>query len=812
MAKKILYLLVLLFIVQNVAAQSNLTNKEIIEFVAREKEKGNSNDEIVDKLRNGKTQDEKNATKINRMRTEETDETGKNNVKTDNPRLPENLTEEERLALSKSDQQGLDAMAQNEEETDPETVVFGRNIFNNEALTFEPSMNIPIPMNYVLGAGDRVIIDIWGASQSAIDEIVSPEGYIVVEGVGPMRIAGKTVEEANEYAKEVLGGIFSESSISLSVGSVRSIKVQVMGEVLTPGSYTLSALSTAFNALYAAGGINEIGTLRAIKVYRAGKLISTIDVYDYILNGNTAGDVRLQDNDVINVGPYDAVVTVRGKVKRPKLYEMKEGESLSALLNFSGGFTGDAYKEKIRVMRKANREYSMHTVQKEQIGDFKLYDGDLIYIDSIIPRYSNMVEISGAVFYPGQYQYGEEVKTLLDLIQAAGGVREDAFLERGVLQHRNFDNTIEARSLDLAGILNGTLPDVQLRNNDAIFIPSASEMEGDLIVSIQGEVRFAGDYRYAENTTIEDLILQAGGLTKTASKIKVEVYRRIYDPYARIEAGVSTEAYSFELNHDFALNGGTNFVLQPFDIVNVRRSPVHGEMLKVTASGEVAFSGEYVMTDNDYRLSDLIKSAGGFSKLAYVKGAYLTRRMTAEEWQQREVVLQNSKIELYEEALRSSDVDMNLLEALNDAKLQAPDHYPVAINLDAALKNPKGKFDLQLREGDILVVPKYSNTVKISGEVRRPITLTWEEGQNLKYYIKHAGGFSDLAKKNGVYVIYMNGNVEKLSKRSKKIEPGCEIVIPRKSVDKATVAEIMAYTTTATSIASMIALILTAIK
>lgn len=806
MTKRLFYLFALLFAMQNIVAQSNLTDKEIIEFVVKEQKKGNSKDDIVDKLKNKGAQDKTSAAKINRMRADEAIEKQKDQEVHNNMVGESNLSEDEKQVIYE------DQLLTDDGVTYKEKVVFGRDIFNNAALTFEPSMNIPIPSNYILGAGDRVIIDIWGASQSAIEEVISPEGYIVVEGIGPMRIAGKTVTEANDYAKEVLGEVFSESSISLTVGSVRSIKVQVMGEVRTPGSYTVSALSTAFNALYAAGGINSIGTLRAINIYRAGKLLSTIDVYDYILKGKTAGDVRLQDNDVINVGPYDAVVTVRGKVKRPKLYEMKSGETLSTLLDFSGGFTGDAYKEKIRVVRKSNREYSMHTVQKDQVGNFELCDGDLIYIDSIIPRYSNMVEISGAVFYPGQYQYGDDVKTILDLINAAGGVREDAFLERVVLQHKNFDNTIEAQALDLAGILNGTSPDVQLRNNDAVFIPSESEMKGDQIVTIQGEVRFAGDYRYAENTTIEDLILQAGGLTKTASKIKVEVYRRIYDPYARTETKTSVESYDFELNKDFVINQGTGFVLQPYDIVNVRRSPVHGEMHKITASGEVAFGGEFVMTDNDYRLSDLIKAAGGFTSAAYAKGAYLTRRLTAEEWKQREVLLHNSKIELYEEAFRSNDVDIALLDSLNNAKLLAPDYYPVAINLEAALKNPKGEFDIQLREGDVLVVPKYSNTVKVSGEVRRPITLTWEEGKNLKYYVKHAGGFSDLAKKRDAYVIYMNGNVEKLSKSSKKIEPGCEIVIPRKSMNRTSAAEIMAYTTTATSIASMIALILTAIK
>ena len=701
------------------------------------------------------------------------------------------------------------------EEIEPDAAqVFGRSIFNNKLLTFEPSMNMPTPANYVLGAGDQVIIDIWGASQTLIEDEISPDGYVVVEGVGPVYLAGKTVDAANAHLRSLFRNIFAESKVSLSVGNLRSIQIQVVGEVVVPGNYTLSSLSTVFNALYAAGGIGHLGTLRDIKVFRSGKEISKIDVYDFIFKGKLDGNVRLQDNDVISVGTYDVLVGIEGQVKRPMLYEMKKTETLSTLVNFSGGFSNTAYTEKIRVTRKSGREYSLHTVGKSEIGDFVLNDGDLIYVDSVISRFSNMVEITGAVFYPGQYQLGESVNTVYELIETAGGLREDAFLDRAVMHHRNYDNTIEAEALDIKGIVEGTVPDIALRNNDAIFIPSKSDMEGKKTLSIKGEVRFGGIYKYAENTTIEDLILQAGGLTQDASTAKIDVYRRIYDAEALEERDQKSEKFTFNLKDGFVIDGGDKFLLQPYDEVFVHRSPVSKKIESVSIKGAVNFAGYYAMLDREFRLSDLLKSAGGVSKSAYTKGAYMYRKMTEEEMNQREIQRNNTQLELFEEVLRSEkDVNIAILDSLYKAKYDDNEYYPLAIDLEKALANPGGDYDVILREGDVVTVPEYNSTVKISGEVMYPTTMNWQEGKSLSYYIKHAGGFANKAKRNGVYVINMNGSVEKLSSSSRDaIQPGCEIVVPRKGDRRISIGELTTISTATMSITTLVIALINLLK
>ncbi len=835
-------LVVLTFALQGIMAQS-MTDEQITDFILTEQQRGADQRTIaskllqkgvsVERLRRLKKkydaeQEQLGAVDLtgkskstSRLRKKELTKEEKSAMRNNNMMQSKRL---ENLQLTNSEKRkiyeeeieflDIDSVLYYKNLLKDETEVFGRNIFNNEFLTFEPALNIPIPPGYVLGAGDQILIDVWGASQTLVEGEISPDGNVVVEGVGPIYLAGLTVAEANKHVKNILGEIYGGSNVNLTVGAVRSVQVQVTGEVVAPGNYTLSALSTAFNALYAAGGVSELGTLRAINVYRRGKLISTIDVYDYILNGNTQTDVRLEDNDVVSVGAYDAIVNIQGKVKRPMLYELKSDETLSRLMLYSGSFSGDAYKENIRVVRKSGREYSIFTVGRSEFATFAMCDGDSVYVDSVIPRYSNLVEISGAVFYPGQYQFSEKINTVAALIEAAGGLREDAFLNRAVMHHRNYDNTIEAQALNIKGIMDGTVPDVPLRNNDAVFIPSKSEMEGEMTLKVGGEVRFEGVYKYAENTTIEDLILQAGGLTRAASSVKVDVFRQLYDPMAKEESENTSETYSFELKDGFVVDGDPDFVLMPFDEVYVRRSPIYTDKQNVTINGAVNFSGDYAIVRKDYKLSDLVEAAGGLSLSAYSKGAYLYRKMTEEELAQRETLLNTSQIELYEEALRSDKaMDLALLDSLYKAKLNMSDYYPVAINLESALENPGGLDDMLLREGDIITVPQYTSTVKISGEVRHPISINWQEGKKLSYYIEHAGGYSDAAKKNGVYAIYMNGNVEKISKNSKKaIQPGCEIVVPRKQERRLSTAEIMTMGTSAISIATMIVSLINVLK
>ena len=809
MAKKILLLLSFVFCLQFAVAQT-MSDEQIIQFVISEQEKGTSQNAIATKLVQRGVSPNRLLELKNKFESNGSLLGGTSAIKNvSRSRVNDEKNKEKQsqeTAKSADSQKKADKVESTKPASPEKPNVFGRNIFNNKLLTFAPYLDVPTPADYILGAKDFVFIDVWGASQNMIEAEISPDGTIVVEGVGPLRLAGKTVKAANEYLKEVLGNVYAGSDINLSVGKTRSIIVQVVGEVVTPGTYTMSALSTAYNALYAAGGITDIGTLRAINVFRNGKKVATIDVYDYIFNGKIDSNIRLQDNDVISVGAYDAIVNIQGKTKRPMMYEMKANETLSKLVQFSGGFTGDAYNEKVRVVRKAGREYSLFTVDRKNMNAFTMCDGDSVYVDSIISRFSNMIEIKGAVFFPGQYQYGEEINTVSELIAAAGGVREDAFLNRAVLHHRNLDNTIEAKAVDVNGIINGTSDDVALRSNDILFIPSESDMRGNQTVTVGGEVNMPGVYKFAENATIEDIILQAGGLTRAASKAKVDVFRQLHDPYALEEAETTAETYSFEIKDGFVVDGEKGFVLMPFDEVYVRRSPYHREIQNVEIKGAVNFEGEYALSSKNYRISDLVKAAGGLSNQAYAKGAYLFREITEEELVQRELLQTLSHVELYEEILRNDrSTNMAVLDSLYNTKINAGSMYPVAIDLEKAVKNPGGDDDMILRAGDVITVPEYTSTIKIKGEVKYPTAVNWQKGKSLRYYIDHAGGFGNMAKKRGVYVINMNGTVKKISRCSKKaIQPGSEIVIPRKSARKMSTSEIMAIGTSAISLSTMI--------
>ncbi|MCQ2075493.1 MAG: SLBB domain-containing protein [Bacteroidaceae bacterium] len=731
----------------------------------------------------------------------------------------DNMTPEEREATMNQQIEFLDidSILYYQDKLKDEMQVFGRNIFNNPNLTFEPNMNIATPSNYRLGAGDNVIIDVWGASQETFEGEISPDGTITIEGIGPIKLAGLSVSQANATLKQRMGRFYRDSNIQLSLGSTRSIQVQVMGEVNTPGTYTLSALSSSFNALYMAGGISDIGTLRDIKVYRNGRTIADIDVYDYILNGNIKGDVRLQDNDIIVVGAYDALVKITGRVKRPMYYEMKKGETTKTLLDYCGGFAGDAYKKNIRLVRKGgnNSEYSMHTIDEFSMGTFEVQDGDSLYVDSVIARFSNMAEVRGAVFHPGMYEVGRAISGVKDLIEAADGVLEGAFTNRAVMHRQREDMTLEVLSVDLKGILDGTTPDVPLRKNDVLFVPSRNDLITDQTLKISGEVIYPGTYQYATNTTLEDLVLQAGGLTNEASTAKVDVFRRIYDATATATNDTISKTFSFALKDGFVVDGKEGFTLEPFDEVVVRKSPSSNDLLSVSVTGQVNFSGNYTMTTKTYKLSDLVNAAGGLTHLAYAKGARLERQMTEEERQQRQTSLRSQQIALYETSLSADkNFDFNRADTLLTMKLDVGNTYPVAINLEEALADPDGAENITLRENDRLVIPQFSSTVKISGEVMYPISINYKEGESLNYYIKKAGGYASNARKSRVYAIYMNGSVELVNKHSNKaIQPGCEIVIPSKDAkEKMSTAEMMSMGTTAASISTMMVSIANLLK
>ena len=661
--------------------------------------------------------------------------------------------------------------------------VFGRDIFNRRMLTFEPNMNIATPANYVVGAGDRVIIDVYGASQKSEQLEVSPDGTITVEGFGPIYLAGLTVSAANEKIKQELGQRYKSSNIRMTVGQTRTISVNVMGEVTAPGTYTLSAFATVFHAIYMAGGVTGVGTLRSIKVYRGGRQLTVVDVYDYILNGKLAGNVRLADNDVIVVGPYDCLVDISGQVKRPMAYEMRKGESLATLLKYAGGFTSKAYKKGIQVNRVSGEQYSAYNVQEFDISSFKLMDGDSVTVDSILERYANTVQIKGAVFHPGMFDLGGTNNTVRSLIESAGGLTEDAFTAHAVLHRMKPDRVRKVLSVDIEGIMAGTIADMPLENEDILFIPFRNETLNERTLTIHGEVQMPGIYEYAEDETVEDFILQAGGLTDAASTARVDVSRRISDPGATQASDEIANMYSFVVKNGMVVDGDRSFTLEPYDEVYVRRSPAYQPQRNVLIEGEVLFPGNYALTTKNQRISELVKAAGGVTDQAYVRGARIERVMTEDEKFRNRQVLdlvrqkgQNAGLDMVMQDEEAADYDIN---QARDSVENDTVRYSVGIELDKALANPGSDYDVTLKEGDRLIVPEYNGTVKINGNVMYPNTVAYSDGKKYKWYVNQAGGFGSRAKKSRTFVVYQNGTVSKAKKA--RIEPGCEIIVPSKT-------------------------------
>lgn len=850
MKKYIILFLFALLLPCYATAQSSMTDEQILKFVMKENAEGTSQAQIVTKLmqkgvtieqiRRVKDKYERQAKNkgLGTVSSKDTEEdngrqrknngkkgSSKNDDDEESPQYRIKDTREKKKSKSKEvvyDETNEDwLMMQDELNTFiPDTTamlekllaekrkkkVFGRDIFNNKDLTFEPNMNIATPQNYILGPGDAVYIDIYGASQKTIESTISPDGEVTIEGFGPVQVSGLTVAQANARLRSTLGARYSSSKIKLTVGQTRSIMINVMGEVKNPGTYTLPAFATVFHALYMAGGTNDIGTMRNIKVYRNNRLVSVVDIYDYILNGKLTGNVRLADNDVISVGPYDCLVNITGKVKRPMYYEMKRNESVGTLLKYAGGFTGDAYKKSVRIVRKTGREYSVYNVDEFDMSAFHLADEDSVSVDSILPRFSNMVEVKGAVFRPGMYQVGGDINSVKTLIEHADGLREEAFTARAVMHRMKKDRTLEVVPVDVEGILDGTVPDIPIQNNDVLFIPTKQEMMEEQTITIHGEVQYPGIYRYADNETLEDFVLQAGGLKQTASTVKVDVSRRIVNPKALTTDSVIARTYTFALKDGFVIDGTPGFKLMPFDEVYVRKSPGYYKQQNVVVEGEVMFSGTYTLSKKNQRLSDLIKSAGGVNDRGYVAGARLERKVNESERARMEAVLKKAKEEAeqmeIEAAKENKKIDLKDSEKIK--KFEIPEFYSVGIELDKALANPGCDADIVLREGDKIIVPQYNGTVKINGAVMYPNTVGFQKGKKAKYYINQAGGFSEKAKKSQTYIVYMNGTIAKVSQNAKP-KPGCEIVVPEKEINKMTIAEKMTIGTSVASIATMIA-------
>lgn len=692
-----------------------------------------------------------------------------------------------------ADEMSQDYLERDGEKPVPDSLkVFGRDIFNKKLLSFEPNMNIATPQNYVLGPGDQVIVDIYGASQKSQQLEVSPDGVIVVDGYGPIQVGGLSVSAAQKKLRSTLGSRYKSSSLQMSVGQTRSLMVNVMGEVKAPGTYTLSAFSTVFHALYMAGGINDLGTLRNIKVYRQGRLISTVDVYQYILNGRLAGNVRLQENDMIIVGPYEALVNIRGHVKRPMFYEMRPTESVAQILKYAGGFSSDAYKKSVRLVRKSGERYSVHTVEEFDMSSFKVADGDSIGVDAMVERYENMVEVKGGVFRPGFYELGKQITSVRALVEAAGGLTEDAFTGRAVMYRVKQDRTLETQSIDLSGIMSGSVPDVPLRNEDVLLIATQTDRMSNRVVTITGEVFNPGTYQFSERETVEDLILRAGGLTDAASFSKVDVSRRIHDPKAIQTGQEISKNFSFSLKDGLVVDGQQGFMLEPYDVVQVRRSPGFMVPRTVHVEGEVTFEGDFNLSKKNQRLSDIIKAAGGVTPDAYVKGARLERHLNEDERARVEAAIKSAK----HNATSRDSVDLDQMEI--------PEYYAVGIDLEKALANPGGDYDIVVRDSDRIFVPEYSGTVKISGNVLFPNTVSYQAGKDWKYYINQAGGFGYRSRKSHSYIVYQNGTVTRVGKG--KVEPGCEIVVPQKG--KRDMSSIMQWVSMGTSLTSLAAMVI----
>lgn len=687
------------------------------------------------------------------------------------------------------------------------TLVFGRNIFNSRNLTFAPSQNLPTPVNYKLAAGDEVIIDIWGSNQMTYREYISPEGSINIPNLGPVYLNGMSISEAEKYLKKELNkihaGIDGEnptSEMKLTLGQIRTIQINVMGEVAMPGTYNISSFSNIFHALYRAGGIGKLGSLRNIYLMRNGKRIANVDVYEFILKGKTMDATRLQEGDVIIVPPYEMLVDIQGNVKRPMFYEMKNGETVKTLIDYAGNFTGNAYTKNIRITRQNGREYQVYTVDDIDYSVFKLMDGDVLNVSAMLDRFANRLEIKGAVYRPGVYQFSGQLNTVKLLVEKAEGVMGDAFMGRAVLHREREDLTKEVLQVDLKNILNGTKPDIALQRNDVLYIPSIHDLQDIGTLTVFGEVARPGSFPFAENTTLEDIIIQAGGLKESASSVRVDVSRRIKDSKGTQVSSEIGKMFTFALKDGFVVDGEQGFKLQPYDQIFVRRSPAYQPQINVSVNGEVLYAGSYALTQKTERVSSLIEKAGGVTPYAYVKGAKISRRMNADERRRMQTVLDMAKT-----------ADEN--DSIDVSKLELGDVYYVGIDLEKALKNPGGDADIVLREGDQLIVPEYNNTVRISGEVMYPNTVSYVKGKTLSYYIEQAGDYSQRAKKKRAYIVYMNGQVKKASKyNSQLIEPGCEIIVPTKEKNQFKLQNILSIATTSASLATMIASIANIIK
>ena len=800
--KKILILMFIALCSVQANAQA-MSDKAVIEYAKNGVNQGKSQKQLYQELLL------KGVTKDQMLRIKE--EYERQQAKTNEVRA-EQKADTQRVNPEKRDDSEK-AQNNNMREAAPEgdIKVFGRDIFNNSNLTFEPSLNIATPVDYRLGPGDQLVIEVWGASQANITQKVTPDGYITIPDVGPIQVNGLTVQAASNKIRAKLSKIYSgmgttnvdlSTDVKVSLGQIRTIQVNIMGEVAQPGTYALSSFSTVFHALYKAGGISQLGSLRNIKVVRGGRTVATVDVYDYILHGRSHSDIRLQEGDVILASPYDALVLVKGKIKRPMYYEMKRTESIRTLIDYAGGFTNDAYTSAVTVERNDEKERTICSVDDMNYGVFKVKDGDVVSVGAILDRYNNRIEIKGAVYRPGFYELGKEISTVRDLITKADGLLEDAFTNRAVLHRENLDKTLEIISVNVKGVLDGTEPDITLQRNDVLFIPSKYDLEAKGTIEISGEVYSPGIFPYAENTKLEDLIIMAGGLTESASKVRVDIARRLNDPNSTKKQKEISKMFSFAVKDGFVVEGDPGFILEPYDQVFVRRSPGYTPKVNVSITGEVEFEGSYALNERNERLSDLIAHAGGLTGFAYLKGARLERQLTEEEYLQAKelltMVASNNQI---------SGNDSIIIPAVSRT-------YTVAIDLEKIMSNPHSSLDPVLQDGDAVIIPQLMTTVQVTGSVRKPNSVVYNPDMKLKDYISEAGGYAERARKSGTFILYPNGHIKELGRNAsaKEIVGGAKIIVPQKSKSQWNLGTTLSSITTSVSMLAVIASLINATK
>ena len=801
--KKLLLVLFLTLFTATVNFAQSMSDEDVMEYVKTGVKQGKTQKQLYQELLiKGVTKEQLLRIKEKYEQQQSEAKTIKGNADVDTQRV--NPEKRDDVASAQDD---------NKQQAAPEggIQVFGRDIFRNSDLTFEPSMNIATPTDYRLGPGDQVVIEVWGASEANITQKVTPDGYISIPNIGPVAVNGLTVQAASERIRGKLSKIYSgmktanvdlSTNVKVSLGQIRTIQVNIMGEVARPGTYALSSFSTVFHALYKAGGISELGSLRNIKVVRGGRTVATVDVYDYIINGRSHSDIRLQEGDVILASPYDALVLIQGKIKRPMYYEMKSSESVLTLINYAGGFTNDAYSSAVTVERNNNKEKTICTVDDMNYGVFKVKDGDIVSIGAILDRYDNRVEIKGAVYRPGFYAMGKDISTVRDLIQKADGLLDDAFTNRAVLHRENPDKTLEVISVNTKGLLNGTEPDILLQKNDILFIPSIYDLEAKGTLEIVGEVFSPGVFPYAANTKLEDLIIMAGGLTEAASTVRVDVTRRLNDAKSTKKTKDISKTFSFSVKDGFVVEGEPGFILEPYDQVFVRRSPGYSQKINVTINGEVEFEGNYALNVRNERLSDVIKQAGGLTEFAYLEGARLERQLTYEEYLQAKelmaMITSNNKVE-------------------GNDSIVVPEvtrTYPVGIDLVEIMKNPHSEIDPVLQDGDVVIIPQLMTTVSVSGSVRKPNTVVYNPTMKLKDYISEAGGYAERARKSGTFILYPNGHIKELGKSAsaKEIIGGSKIIVPQKAKSQWNIGTTLSTVTTSVSMLAVIASLINTLK